>query len=159
MASEHDDGRATQAEGQVARQVRAREAANTVGAEESPHGGKATGGGDMRDEARDVWEHPRMSDELVRVYATANSFEGMLTKGHLEAEGITVLLKGEAEGPYRAGPVYLWVTPEDEARAREVHPGDRVRRLRDVGRGRARRPKRRCLAPDDAAVGTSGTAI
>ena len=32
--------------------------------------------------------------ELVRVYATANSFEGMLTKGHLEAEGITVLLKG-----------------------------------------------------------------
>ncbi len=58
--------------------------------------------------------------ELVRVYATANSFEGMLTKGHLEAEGITVLLKGEAEGPYRAGPVYLWVTSEDEARAREV---------------------------------------
>jgi hypothetical protein len=58
--------------------------------------------------------------ELVRVYATANSFEGMLTKGHLEAEGITVLLKGEAEGPYRAGPVYLFVTAEDEARAREV---------------------------------------
>lgn len=61
-----------------------------------------------------------MTGSLVRVYATGNSFEGMLTKGHLEAEGITVLLKGEAEGPYRAGPVYLWVTPEDEARAREV---------------------------------------
>ena len=61
-----------------------------------------------------------MTDELVRVYATPDSFEGMLTKGHLEAEGITVLLKGEAEGPYRAGPVYLWVTAEDEARAREV---------------------------------------
>ena len=61
-----------------------------------------------------------MSDELVLVYATANSFEGMLTKGHLQAEGITVLLKGEAEGPYRAGPVYLLVTSEDEARAREV---------------------------------------
>ena len=45
VASEHDDGRAAQTEGQVARQVRAREAANTVGAEESPHGGKATGGG------------------------------------------------------------------------------------------------------------------
>jgi hypothetical protein len=67
-----------------------------------------------------VWEHPLMSDPLVRVYATGNSFDGMLTKGHLEAEGITVLMKGEAEGPYRAGPVYLWVTPEDEARAREV---------------------------------------
>jgi len=65
-------------------------------------------------------EHLRMSEELVRVYATADSFEGTLTKGHLEAEGITVLLKGEAEGPYRAGPVYLWVTAEDEARARDV---------------------------------------
>jgi Putative prokaryotic signal transducing protein len=61
-----------------------------------------------------------MSNPLVRVYATGNAFEGMLTKGHLEAEGITVLLKGEAEGPYRAGPVYLWVTPEDEVRARTV---------------------------------------
>ena len=61
-----------------------------------------------------------MSDQLIRVFATANSFDGMLTKGHLEAEGITVLMKGEAEGPYRAGPVYLWVTPEDEERAREV---------------------------------------
>jgi hypothetical protein len=48
----------------------------------------------------DVCEHPQMSEELVRVYATADSFEGMLTKGHLEAEGITVLMKGEAEGPY-----------------------------------------------------------
>ena len=63
-----------------------------------------------------------MSDpgSLVRVYASGNAFDGLLTKGHIEAEGITVLMKGESEGPYRAGPVYLWVTLEDEARAREV---------------------------------------
>ena len=63
-----------------------------------------------------------MSDPeaLVRVYASGNAFDGVLTKGHLEAEGITVLMKGESEGPYRAGPVYLWVTHGDEARAREV---------------------------------------
>jgi hypothetical protein len=36
--------------------------------------------------------------ELVRVYATADSFEGMLTKGHLEAEGITVLMKARPKG-------------------------------------------------------------
>jgi hypothetical protein len=61
-----------------------------------------------------------MSDRPVRVYATGNGFDGQLTKGRLEAEGIDVLIKGEAEGPYRAGPVYLWVAPEDEARAREI---------------------------------------
>ena len=61
-----------------------------------------------------------MSDCLVRVYASGNAFDGQLTKGRLETEGIDVLIKGEAEGPYRAGPVYLWVAPEDEARAREI---------------------------------------
>jgi hypothetical protein len=61
-----------------------------------------------------------MSDSPVRVYASGNAFDGLLTKGHLEAEGITVLMKGEGGGPYRAGPVYLWVMPEDEIRAREI---------------------------------------
>jgi len=61
-----------------------------------------------------------MGDALVRVYVSGNAFDGLLTKGRLEAEGITVLLKGEIEGPYPAGPVYLWVMPEDEARAREI---------------------------------------
>ena len=61
-----------------------------------------------------------MNDRLVRVYASGNGFDGQLTKGRLEAEGIGVLIKGEAEGPYRAGPVYLWVALEDESRAREI---------------------------------------
>jgi Putative prokaryotic signal transducing protein len=61
-----------------------------------------------------------MSDSLVRVYVSSNAFDGLLTKGHLEAEGITVLMKGEGGGTYRAGPVYLWVLAQDEANAREI---------------------------------------
>ncbi len=61
-----------------------------------------------------------MSDSPVRVYVSSNAFDGLLTKGHLEAEGITVLMKGEGEGPYRTGAVYLWVMPTDEAAAREI---------------------------------------
>jgi hypothetical protein len=58
--------------------------------------------------------------DLVRVYASGNPFDGELTKGRLEAEGIPVMMKGEGEGPYRAGPVYLWVPAEREADARAV---------------------------------------
>jgi hypothetical protein len=61
-----------------------------------------------------------MTNGPVRVYATGNTFDGQLTKGHLEAEGIAVMMKGEAEGPYRTGPVYLWVASENEERAREI---------------------------------------
>ena len=61
-----------------------------------------------------------MSGPLVRVYASSNAFDGLLTKGHLEAEGITVLMKGEGGGTYRAGSVYLWVLPEEQDHAREI---------------------------------------
>jgi hypothetical protein len=61
-----------------------------------------------------------MGDAPVRVYASGNPIDGQLTKGRLEAEGIAVMTKGEGEGPYRTGPVYLWVAPEDAPRAREV---------------------------------------
>jgi Putative prokaryotic signal transducing protein len=61
-----------------------------------------------------------VSDAPVRVYVSSYAFDGLLTKGHLEAEGITVLMKGEGEGPYRAGPVYLWVMPAEEDHAREI---------------------------------------
>ncbi len=54
---------------------------------------------------------------LVRVYATPDHTAGALMRGRLEAEGISVMLKGEGEGPYRAGPVFLWVAPEHEAAA------------------------------------------
>ena len=58
--------------------------------------------------------------DLVRVWATGDPFEGEMLRGRLEAEGIDVLVKGEGEGPYRIGPVYLFVPAEREADAREV---------------------------------------
>jgi hypothetical protein len=64
----------------------------------------------------------RMSD-LVRVWATGDPFEGEMMRGRLEAEGISVLVKGDGEGPYRTGPVYLFVPTEQEADARAVLEG------------------------------------
>ena len=58
--------------------------------------------------------------DLVRVWATGDPFEGEMLRGRLEAEGIGVLVKGDGEGPYRAGPVYLFVPREHEAEARAV---------------------------------------
>jgi len=58
--------------------------------------------------------------QLVRVYATGSIMDGYIVKGRLEAEGIPVLLKGDAEGPYRMGPVYLFVAKADEERAQAL---------------------------------------
>jgi Putative prokaryotic signal transducing protein len=46
--------------------------------------------------------------------------EGLLAKGLLEAEGIPVMTRGEAEGPYRMGPMELWVPAELEPQARMI---------------------------------------
>jgi hypothetical protein len=61
-----------------------------------------------------------MDDRLVRVFASGDSVAGEMMRGRLEAEGIDAMLKGEGEGPYRAGPVYVWVPAENEATAREI---------------------------------------
>jgi hypothetical protein len=61
-----------------------------------------------------------MSDDLVRVWAGADHMEAELLRGRLEAEGISVLLKGEGGGVYRTGPVYAFVPVEQEAAARAV---------------------------------------
>jgi len=63
---------------------------------------------------------PRPSGQLVLVLTTARIPEGMLAKGLLESEGIPVIAKGEGEGPYRMGPVYLWVPEEFEIQARMI---------------------------------------
>lgn len=57
---------------------------------------------------------------LVRVLVAATGLEGLLARSRLEAEGIPVLAKGEAEGPYRVGPLELWVAEEHEVQARLV---------------------------------------
>jgi hypothetical protein len=56
-------------------------------------------------------------DAPVRVYASGDAVAADLMRARLEAEGIGVFAKGEGTGPYRTGPVYLFVAPEDEARA------------------------------------------
>ena len=61
-----------------------------------------------------------MGDGFVRVYSTLQVFEGHLTKARLEDEGIPVMLKGEGEGPYRMGPVDVFVPAEFEVAARIV---------------------------------------
>ncbi len=58
------------------------------------------------------------SGRLVRVFAAQAIPEALLAKGLLASEGIPVFSKGESEGPYRMGPVYLWVPEELEIQAR-----------------------------------------
>jgi hypothetical protein len=65
------------------------------------------------------WDHWGM-DELVQVYASGDTFAAELMRGRLEAEDIPVLVKGEGEGPYRMGPLYLWVSAQDATRARVI---------------------------------------
>ena len=43
--------------------------------------------------------------------------EGLLARSLLESEGVPVVVKGESEGPYRLGPVYLYVPEEFEVQA------------------------------------------
>lgn len=57
---------------------------------------------------------------MVLVFSTASIPEGLLVKGLLESEDIPVTVKGESEGPYRMGPVHLWVPENLEAQARRV---------------------------------------
>lgn len=58
--------------------------------------------------------------ELVRVFESLDPIRGMLVRGLLEAEGLEVLAKGEGLGPYRTGPVILFVTEEASGRAKEL---------------------------------------
>ena len=58
--------------------------------------------------------------DLVLVYSSMLVFDGQLVKARLEDEGIPVMLKGEGDGPYRMGPVHVYVPDEYEAQARIV---------------------------------------
>ena len=57
------------------------------------------------------------SGSLVLVYSTPSISDGYLARGLLEAEGVPVFVKGEGEGPYRMGPVLLFVPAELEVQA------------------------------------------
>jgi Putative prokaryotic signal transducing protein len=58
--------------------------------------------------------------DLVRVWASNDAIEAALIRGRLELEDVPVLSKGDAEGPYRTGAVYLFVPAEHETRARAL---------------------------------------
>jgi len=61
-----------------------------------------------------------VSMDLVQVWSTTSILEGEIARARLEAEGIPVLVKSGGEGPYRMGPVYLWVPVEVEVQARLI---------------------------------------
>ena len=61
-----------------------------------------------------------MSGDFVLAWSTGSVPEGEIARARLEAEGIPVLVKGEGEGPYRMGPVHLWVPAEHQVRARAI---------------------------------------
>ncbi|HYJ61990.1 MAG TPA: DUF2007 domain-containing protein [Actinomycetota bacterium] len=59
--------------------------------------------------------------ELVRVYASGDRVAADLMVARLEAEGISALVKGGSEDmAYPAGPAYVFVKTDDEAKARAV---------------------------------------
>jgi hypothetical protein len=60
------------------------------------------------------------SGRLVQVFASSSISEGLLARGLLQSEGIPVMVKGEAEGPYRMGPVILLVPENLEVQARLI---------------------------------------
>jgi hypothetical protein len=62
-------------------------------------------------------DHPPPSGRLVHVFTATTIPEGLLARSWLEAEGIPVMVKGESEGPYRLGPVFLWVPEEFTSQA------------------------------------------
>ena len=61
-----------------------------------------------------------MTEEFVSVLLTQSWVEAELTKGRLEAEGISANLKGDADGPYPTGPTEVFVPSASEARARRI---------------------------------------
>lgn len=63
---------------------------------------------------------PLPDDSAVLVFRAPATPEGETVRSLLESEGITVLVKGEAEGPYRFGPMEIWVPKSLEERARRT---------------------------------------
>lgn len=58
------------------------------------------------------------AERLIRVFVASTATEGHLARGLLESNGIPVLIKGETEGPYRVGPIQLWIPEAFEVQAR-----------------------------------------
>jgi len=60
------------------------------------------------------------SEAFVYLTSFGSVPEGEIQRARLEAEGIPVMVKGEGEGPYRMGPVHVWVPASLEVQARTI---------------------------------------
>ena len=78
---------------------------------------------------------PDPGEHHVLVFTAPTAPEGYAVKGLLESEGISVLVKGEAEGPYRFGPLDLWVREQEAEHARRLIDEARTEAARE-GDGR-----------------------
>jgi Putative prokaryotic signal transducing protein len=62
-----------------------------------------------------------VGNEFVPVFSALSWVEAEIVKGRLEAEGVTVDVRGEGgEGPYPVGPVELLVPASSEGQARRI---------------------------------------
>ena len=68
-----------------------------------------------------------MTEEFVSVLLKQSWVEADLTKGRLEAQGISAHLQGDADGPYPTGPTEVFVPSASEAQARRI--------IQEIGRG------------------------
>jgi hypothetical protein len=110
--------------GEILGEVLPEHATNAVGPEQPSHGrraypppGAVTGVVKGPPTGENDRVNQRFSGSLVLVYTTPSITDGYLARSRLEAEGIPVFSKGEAEGPYRMGPVHLYVPAELEVQA------------------------------------------
>jgi hypothetical protein len=69
----------------------------------------------------------RTMQKLARVHIGNSIMESEIVKARLEAEGVPAMLRGEGTGPYRMGPVEVWVPADMELHARIVLEGDEAR--------------------------------
>jgi hypothetical protein len=67
---------------------------------------------------------PSSPTTMALVFSTGSIPEGLLVRGLLESEGIPVAMKGESEGPYRMGPVFLWVIEEASSAKPSLEDGE-----------------------------------
>lgn len=65
-------------------------------------------------------DDPDPDGKHALVFTAPTASEGYAVKGLLESEGIAVFVRGEAEGPYRFGPLDLWVRASDADAARRL---------------------------------------
>jgi hypothetical protein len=63
-------------------------------------------------------------DRFAIALSTGSLPEALAARARLEADGIPVLMKGEGDGPYRMGPVYLFVPEGLIVQARLVLEGN-----------------------------------